>query len=110
MPNGSPYWIGKQEVRYDIARLRVAETRLPLAYVNQVGGQDELVFDGASFVLNGDGTVAVQLPAWEEALGVTEWRREGGRWHCVPGATRRNRAGRGRQLPRLRHRTTRLCR
>ena len=86
VPNGSPYWIGKQEVRYDIARLRVAETRLPLAYVNQVGGQDELVFDGASFVLNGDGTVAVQLPAWEEALGVTEWRREGGRWHCVPGA------------------------
>ncbi len=85
VPNGSPYWIGKQEVRYDIARLRVAETRLPLAYVNQVGGQDELVFDGASFVLNGDGTVAVQLPAWEEALGVTEWRREGGRWHCVPG-------------------------
>jgi NAD+ synthase len=85
VPNGSPYWIGKQEVRYDVARLRVAETRLPLAYVNQVGGQDELVFDGASFVLNGDGTVAVQLPAWEEALGMSEWRREGGRWRCIPG-------------------------
>jgi NAD+ synthase len=85
VPNGSPYWIGKQEVRYDVARLRVAETRLPLAYVNQVGGQDELVFDGASFVLNADGSVAVQMPAWEKALGVTEWRREGGAWRCAPG-------------------------
>ena len=85
VPNGSPYWIGKQAVRYDIARERVAETGLPLAYVNQVGGQDELVFDGASFVLNGDGTVAVQLPAWEEALGLSEWRREGKAWRCLPG-------------------------
>jgi NAD+ synthase len=85
VPNGSPYWIGKQEVRYDIAKERVAETGLALAYVNQVGGQDELVFDGASFVLNGDGTVAVQLPAWEEALGPTEWRREGASWRCSPG-------------------------
>jgi NAD+ synthase len=85
VPNGSPYWLGKQGVRYDVARLRVAETRLPLAYVNQVGGQDELVFDGASFVLNEDGTVAVQLPAWEVALGMSEWRREDGRWRCIPG-------------------------
>ena len=86
VPNGSPYWMDKQEVRYGVAETRVAETRLPLAYVNQVGGQDELVFDGASFVLNADGTVAAQLPAWEEALGITEWRREGGRWRCLPGA------------------------
>ena len=85
VPNGSPYWMDKQEVRYGVAETRVAETRLPLAYVNQVGGQDELVFDGASFVLNGDGTLAVQMPAWEEALRVTEWRRDGGRWRCVPG-------------------------
>jgi NAD+ synthase len=86
VPNGSPYWMDKREVRYGVAEARVAETRLPLAYVNQVGGQDELVFDGASFVLNGDGTLAVQLPAWEEALGVTEWRREDGRWRCLTGA------------------------
>ena len=86
VPNGSPYWIDKQDVRYGVAETRVAETRLPLAYVNQVGGQDELVFDGASFVLNADATLAVQLPAWEEALGVTEWRREDGRWRCLPGA------------------------
>ncbi len=85
VPNGSPYWIDKQEVRCAVAAARVAETGLPLAYVNQVGGQDELVFDGASFVLNGDGTLAVQMPAWEQAVGMTEWRREAGRWRCVPG-------------------------
>ena len=85
VPNGSPYWMDKQEVRYDVAETRVAETRLPLAYVNQVGGQDELVFDGASFVLNEDVTLAVQLPAWQEALGLTEWRREEGRWRCLAG-------------------------
>jgi NAD+ synthase len=85
VPNGSPYWIDKQEVRYGVAETRVAETRLPLAYVNQVGGQDELVFDGASFVLNADGVLAVQMPAWEEVVGITEWRREEGRWRCLPG-------------------------
>jgi NAD+ synthase len=85
VPNGSPYWMGKQEVRYDVAEARVAETGLPLAYVNQVGGQDELVFDGASFVLNADGAVVVQLPAWEEALALTDWRREGHQWRCLPG-------------------------
>jgi NAD+ synthase len=85
VPNGSPYWIDKQDVRYGVAEARVKETGLPLAYVNQVGGQDELVFDGASFVLNEDASLAVQLPAWEEALGVTEWRRENGRWRCPPG-------------------------
>jgi NAD+ synthase len=85
VPNGSPYWMGKQETRYGVAETRVAETRRPLVYINQVGGQDELVFDGASFVLNADEELAVQLPAWEIALAVTEWHREGGRWHCLPG-------------------------
>ena len=84
VPNGSPYWMDKQGQRYSIARSRVAETRLPLAYINQVGGQDELVFDGASFVLNADGSLAVQMPAWEEALAITEWRRDGNRWACEP--------------------------
>ena len=85
VPNGSPYWMDKQGQRYTVARTRVAETGLPLAYVNQVGGQDELVFDGASFVLNADGTLAVQMPAWEEGLGITEWRRDGALWRCLPG-------------------------
>ncbi len=85
VPNGSPYWMEKQEVRYGLARTRVLETGLPLAYVNQVGGQDELVFDGASFVLNADGTLALQMPGWEEALGLADWRREKGRWHCLQG-------------------------
>jgi NAD+ synthase len=84
VPNGSPYWMDKQGQRYAIARERIAETGLPLAYVNQVGGQDELVFDGASFVLNADGNLAVQMPAWEETLDVTEWRKDGKRWHCKP--------------------------
>ena len=82
VPNGSPYWMDKQGQRYAIARSRVAETGLPLAYINQVGGQDELVFDGASFVLNADGSLAVQMPAWEEAVAATEWRRDGDHWRC----------------------------
>ncbi len=85
VPNGSPYWMDKQDLRYGVAETRVAETRLPLAYVNQVGGQDELVFDGASFVLNDDGTLAVQMPAWEEALGDHRVAARGGRWRCLPG-------------------------
>ncbi len=85
VPNGSPYWMDKQGQRYEVARARVVETGLPIAYVNQVGGQDELVFDGASFVINGDGRLAVQMPAWDEAVGITGWRREGKRWRCVPG-------------------------
>jgi len=84
VPNGSPYWMDKQDQRYSIARGRVAETGLPLAYVNQVGGQDELVFDGASFVLNSDGSLAVQMPVWKEAVTVTEWHREGKSWRCLP--------------------------
>ena len=104
VPNGSPYWMDKQDQRYIVAGARIAETGLPLAYVNQVGGQDELVFDGASFVLNADGTLAVQLPAWEEALGLTEWRREGGPLALPAGPHRRGRGGGRRQLPRLCHR------
>jgi NAD+ synthase len=84
--NGSPYELGKQETRLRHARERVEESGLPLLYVNQVGGQDETVFDGASFVLGGDGVLALQLPPWEEALVVSEWRRgDDGRWTPLPG-------------------------
>ncbi|HEY7658870.1 MAG TPA: NAD+ synthase [Burkholderiales bacterium] len=68
--NASPYHVGKQRVRQDVMRERVAETGLSVVYVNQVGGQDELVFDGGSFVLNRDGVVTHQLPAFDEALGL----------------------------------------
>jgi NAD+ synthase len=66
-PNGSPYWRGKNEERLNIAVARVREQNLPLVYLNQVGGQDELVFDGASFALNADLSLAVQMPQFEEA-------------------------------------------
>ena len=74
-PNGSPFDWTKPDVRMNIAVARVTETGLPLVYLNQVGGQDELVFDGASFVLNADRSLAVQLPAWEETVALTEWRK-----------------------------------
>jgi NAD+ synthase len=85
-PNGSPYEIDKDDLRSTlIAKSRVTETGLPMAYLNRVGGQDELVFDGASFVLNADGKVAHRLPDWEEALAVTLWDRRKDGWHCALG-------------------------
>ena len=68
--NASPYHMGKQQVRYEVMRQRVRETGMPLIYANLVGGQDELVFDGASFVLDRNGGVTHQLPWFEEALGI----------------------------------------
>ncbi len=83
--NGSPYELDKTEERIQLAVQRVTETGLPLIYVNQVGGQDELVFDGASFALNADRGLAAQLPAFEESLEVLEWRRGETGWSAVPG-------------------------
>src|SRR5215472_16217818 len=83
VPNGSPYWRDKTNVRLNIAVSRVTESGLPLVYLNQVGGQDELVFDGASFVLNADRTLAAQLPAFRESLALTHWQRQEGAWRCV---------------------------
>ncbi len=80
VPNGSPYWRDKDDVRMNVAVARVIESGLPLVYVNQVGGQDELVFDGASFVLNADRSLAVQMPAFIEAIETTEWVRTGEGW------------------------------
>ncbi len=66
VPNGSPYHRDKDDVRLNIAVARVAESGLPLVYLNQIGGQDELVFDGGSFVLHADNTLAAQLPSFRE--------------------------------------------
>jgi NAD+ synthase len=83
VPNGSPYELNKDEKRIALVERRVTETGLALAYLNRVGGQDELVFEGASFVVNGDGALAVHLPDFEEALWHTEWRRGSDGWACV---------------------------
>ncbi|MBI4742852.1 MAG: NAD+ synthase [Betaproteobacteria bacterium] len=68
--NASPYHIGKQRRRTEVLRQRIASTGLPAVYANLVGGQDELVFDGASFALSADGALRCQLPEFEEALAV----------------------------------------
>jgi len=86
VPNGSPFEAGKEDVRLKLAAARVHETGLPLIYLNQLGGQDEVVYDGASFVLNADGAIPVALPGWVEQVTVTDWQRDaGGKWICGPG-------------------------
>ncbi|QPC44826.1 NAD+ synthase [Kaustia mangrovi] len=85
VPNGSPYEKDKTDVRLNLVVARVTETGLPMVYLNQVGGQDELVFDGSSFVLNADRSLALQMPAWEEQIVLTRWRRGEEGWLCEPG-------------------------
>ena len=85
--NGSPYEIDKDDRRMtQVFAARVRETGLPLIFLNRIGGQDEVVFDGASFVLNADGSMAHRLPDWEEALALTQWSRGSNGWHCTQGA------------------------
>lgn len=84
--NGSPYEIDKDTLRIDgVAKRRAVDTALPLAYLNRVGGQDELVFDGASFVVNGDGSLAVQMTDWEEQEVTTTWTKTAKGWRCDKG-------------------------
>jgi NAD+ synthase len=83
VPNGSPYELDKDELRYRLVRSRALQTGLPIAYLNRVGGQDELVFDGSSFILHPDGERVVQLCDWEEALLLTEWERTSAGWRCL---------------------------
>jgi len=85
VPNGSPFELGKFDVRIQHAVARVVESGLPLVYLNQIGGQDELVFDGASFVLNADRSLVLQMPAWEEAVVTTRWTRGAAGWSCALG-------------------------
>src|SRR3954462_9128186 len=82
VPNGSPYAGEKSDLRLSIAVARVTESGLPLVYLNQVGGQDELVFDGASFALNADLSVAAQLPAFEESITTLRWSKTDSGWRC----------------------------
>jgi NAD+ synthase len=80
VPNGSPYELDKDEVRTRLVEARVTDTGLPLAYLNRVGGQDEVVFDGSSFVVNADGRTVVQMREFEEQLLVTDWQRGPNGW------------------------------
>ncbi|HEY1303415.1 MAG TPA: NAD+ synthase [Vicinamibacterales bacterium] len=83
VPNGSPFEVEKFGQRLELSRLRTVQSGLPLMYVNQVGGQDELVFDGGSFVMNRDGSLAHVLPFWRTALTMTRWERANGRLCCT---------------------------
>src|SRR6202167_5156389 len=82
VPNGSPYARDKNDIRLSVSVARVTESGLPLIYLNQVGGQDGLVFDGASFALNADLSVAAQLPAFEENITTLRWTKSESGWRC----------------------------
>jgi len=83
--NGSPFEAEKHQARLDLAVSRCVETGLGFVFVNQVGGQDELVFEGASFVMNADRSLAHVMPMFTEGLRITEWRRDGGVLVCAAG-------------------------
>jgi NAD+ synthase len=83
VPNGSPYRRASRDERMSVAAARVAATGLPLIYVNQIGGQDELVFDGGSFALGADGELCMALPMFEEAVASSTWEKSVGGWRCV---------------------------
>ena len=85
--NSSPFEADKHDARINFAVARANECKLPIVYVNQVGGQDELVFDGGSFVVNADYALAAQLPLWRSVNVLTDWSRDGdGGWACAQGA------------------------
>ena len=85
VPNGSPYRRRKLDLRLNVTVARVVETGLPLVYLNMVGGQDDQLFDGASFVLNRHGALAAQLPAFEEAVAHIDFERHAAGWQALPG-------------------------
>lgn len=93
IPNGSPYYRDKLEVRLNQMVARVVETGLPLIYLNMVGGQDDQVFDGGTFALNPGGALALQMPVFDECVTHVDlkrtddgWRIEPGKVHAHPGA------------------------
>ncbi len=85
IPNGSPYFRNKQDIRMNHMVSRVVESGLPLVYLNMVGGQDDQVFDGGSFVLNKGGELAVQLPAFDKAIAHVTFNRIDNGWHAEHG-------------------------
>ncbi len=85
VPNGSPYEAGKTDVRVQLGVKRVVESGLPFVYLNQVGGQDEVVYDGASFALGADRSLKAKLASFAEEVATIEFRRGAGGWECEPG-------------------------
>ncbi len=85
VPNGSPYFRDKMDVRYQIVSRQIIETGLPMIYANQLGGQDELVFDGGSFILNSDHGLALQMNQFEANVALSTWRRGEKGWRCDKG-------------------------
>lgn len=85
VPNGSPYYRGKFDVRLTHMVSRVVETGLPLIYLNFVGGQDDQVFDGGTFGINPHGEIAFQMPVFEERIAHVDLERGAEGWRIVPG-------------------------
>jgi len=85
VPNASPYEAGKTDVRVQLGVRRVVESGLPFVYLNQVGGQDEVVYDGASFALGTDLALKAKLASFAEEVATIEFRRTSGGWECQPG-------------------------
>ena len=85
VPNGSPYHRGKPTVRTNLMVARVVETGLPLVYLNMIGGQDDQVFDGASFVLNPGGVLVAQLPQFEPCITHIDFDETADGWRARPG-------------------------
>lgn len=83
--NGSPYHRGKMEDRLMQMVARVVETKCPLVYLNMVGGQDDQIFDGGSFVLNQGGALSVQLPVFDTSVVTVRFERDGGNWKAMDG-------------------------
>jgi NAD+ synthase len=82
-PNGSPYWRNKDATRKQLVAARVSEDNVPLLYLNQVGGQDELVYDGASFAIEPGGNLVLQGRSFESELIVSDWERTANGWRCA---------------------------
>ncbi len=85
IPNGSPYHRGKPAVRTNLMVARVVETGLPLVYLNMIGGQDDQVFDGASFVLNPGGALMAQLPQFDACIAHVDFEETPDGWRALPG-------------------------
>lgn len=85
VPNGSPYHRAKMDRRHQVVLKQVIETELPMVYANQVGGQDELVFDGGSFAFNADRSLCLQMPQFAEQISLTIWNKENDGWRCEEG-------------------------